>query len=86
MYEERDLKKARRKLKHLEDGSIEEHNRLMKEMDELIPMDTSEADAIVLWVKSGLKMPAGKRIEEIKKTYDMSWKQFRDFISENIKL
>lgn len=86
MKEERDLNNAREILKHSENTNNEEFAKITDEMNTLIPMNMNEADALVLWVKSGFKRPAGNRITQIKNSFDMNWWQFTDFIKENIKI
>lgn len=84
MYEERDAKKAKRRLEQLKSGNIDKLLKRKEEMDKLIPMETEEFDAIRLWVMSDCRMPAGKRIEQIKKSYDnMTWRMFEEFARTN---
>ena len=84
MYEEHEAKKARIRLEQLLGGNIDKLLKRNEEMDKLIPMETEEFDAIRLWVMTGCRMPAGKRIEQIKKLYDnMTWHMFEDFARTN---
>lgn len=51
--------------------------------DSLISEDTPEIDAIYKWIELDYIMPPPKRIEDIKKTYNMPWSKFIKHIQDN---
>ena len=85
IYAAQDAKMTAKKLKQLVNENILNLIKNNADMDKIIPPETEEFDAIRIWIMTNCRMPAGKRIEAIKKNYDnMTWKMFEDFSRENI--
>ena len=80
----RDIRIKRKRAENLENGNYERLNQIQNEMDQLIPMETEEIEAFSIWKTTGYKRPAGRRIEGIKEDYNMSWKDFINFIDTKL--
>lgn len=84
MLKEREIKKINRRQKQLESGNIKELNERQDFINSQIPLDTDEMDALSLWRELDFYMPAGKRIEQIKESYNMSWSRFVEFVKNRL--
>lgn len=80
----RDIRIKRKKQENLENGNYERLNQVQEEMSKLIPSDMDEIEAFAVWKSLGYRRPAGKRIEELHNEYNMSWKNFIEFIDTQI--
>ena len=80
----RELRINRKREENLENGNFDRLNQLQEEMNKLIPEDTEEIEAFSIWKSTGYRRPAGKRIEGLKKDYNMSWKEFIEFLDTKI--
>ncbi len=80
----RDIRIKKRREENLENGNYEHLNYLQNEMNKLIPMETEELDALRIWQTLEFRRPAGDRIEQIRREYGMSWKQFIHFVDNEL--
>lgn len=83
MAEARARRIERKKEKNLLNGNYDNLNNAKAEMDELIPLSMNEFDALATWRKLDCRQPAGRRIEQIKLSYNMSWNAFAAFVRNN---
>ena len=58
-----------------------EHRNLVEEQNKLIPLDMEERDALLKWRELDYITPPPDRIKQIKQTYNMSWKEFKEHIN-----
>lgn len=58
-----------------------EHRNLVEEQNKLIPLDMEERDAMLKWRELDFITPPPDRIKQIKQTYNMSWKEFKEHIN-----
>ena len=80
----RDIRIKRKKKENLLNGNYERLNQAQNEMNILIPMETDAIEAFSIWKTTGYKRPAGKRIEDIRRDFKLSWNDFINFIDINL--
>lgn len=83
MEEARARRIEKKKEKNIQNGNYDNLMNTKKEMDELISLSMNEFDALSAWKKTDCRQPAGKRIEQIKLSYNMSWNAFTAFVKDN---
>lgn len=77
---------AREKVSPERVAQKEEIGKQRKELDEIIPMDMDNLDALMKWKELGYPQPTAHKIEAIKNSYNMSWKEFTDYMKETLTL
>lgn len=80
----RDLRIQRKKQENIENGNYDRLGQIQSEMNQLIPEGTEEIEAFSIWKSTGYRRPAGNRIESLRKDYNMTWKEFINFIDTKI--
>ena len=83
MKDARERRISRKVMKNMGNGNYDRLRENQELMNKKIPMDMNEFDALSEWKKLSFVKPAGKRIEEIKKSYQMSWTAFTRFVDVN---
>ena len=83
MKDVRERRISRKVMQNMENGNYDRLRENQELMNKKIPMDMNEFDALSEWKKLSFVKPAGKRIEEIKKSYQMSWTAFTRFVDVN---
>ena len=72
--------KEERKYSEKNQKKYQEWQKSKEETKNLISKNLDEYSAITEWKKLGCIMPPPAKIKEIKETYNMSWRDFKDFI------
>ena len=80
----REIRIKRKKAENIENGTYARMNQIQDEMNRLIPMDTEEIEAFPVWKSTGYRKPAGNRIESLRKDFNMTWKEFINFIDTKL--
>lgn len=74
----------RKRERNMENGNYERLRQVQEEMSRLIPSDMDEMEAFATWKSLDYRRPAGNRIEQIRKEYNMPWNSFIRFIDTQI--
>lgn len=63
-----------------------EIGKIRSELDEIIPMEMDNIHALLKWKELGFPQPAPHKIEHIKNSLGMSWRDFTERMEKNLTL